>query len=250
MKVLVNILILLSLFITSSSTAQNTVKAFDLYSHKHYNEALIEYQTICKKNVINNFQNDDLYYNIANCYYKLNNLGYAVLYYEKALKLNPNNTEAKSNLQFCNKRLIDKVDATEPFILSKWGTTISALYSVNTWAILILIAISIFTLLLYRFLVVGRNAYNLAAMGLCTLITILAILCANANYTRLNFASNAIVITPTLHVKSGPTEQSTELFTLHEGYKITIIQTVDTWVNIQVNNGNIGWVKTTELAVI
>jgi tetratricopeptide (TPR) repeat protein len=250
MKVLTHTLLLLSLFITFSSTAQSTTKAFDLYSHKHYNEALIEYQTIDKNNALNNTQSHDLYYNIANCYYKLNDLGHAVLYYEKALKLNPNNAEAKSNLQFCNKRLIDKVDTVEPFIISKWATAISAMYSVNTWAIIILIGISLFSILLYRFLVVERNAYNLAAMGVCTLITILAILCANANYTRLNTATNAIVTTSTLHVKSGPTEQSTELFTLHEGGKITIVQTVDTWVNIQVNNGNIGWVKTSEIAVI
>lgn len=250
MKTINNTLIVVSLLfintLTSTAGATSAADAFKLYTNKNYSAALAQYQSMVSPTTAN----DDLYYNIGNCYFKLNEIGHAVAYYEKALKLNPTNTEAKTNLQFCNKRLIDKVDTSEPFVITKWANAVSNALTTSTWAIVIVVSVLLFAIVLYRFLVIERTAYALAAMAGCALMLILSIACANANYTRLTNVNSAIVTTPTLHVKSGPTEQSAELFTLHEGCKIIILQQVDTWLNIQVNNGNIGWIKTTEVIVI
>jgi tetratricopeptide (TPR) repeat protein len=232
------------LFYINTAIAQNNV-AFKLYSNKNYKEALVEYKKIETLQT-----NDNLCYNIGNCYFKLNDVGNAVAYYEKALKLNPNNTDAQSNLQFCNKRLIDKVTTVEPFIVSRWGSAITSMYSGTTWAMVILLCTLLIAALLYRFFVVERTATTLVALGVCGMLLIVSVLSANANYNRLNENTIAIVTQPTLHVKSAPMEQSNELFTLHEGCKITILQKVDTWLNIQVNSGNIGWIKSTDVVII
>ncbi len=250
MKTINNTLVVVSLLcittLAGTAATPAATDAFKLYTNKNYTAALAQYQSMASSTTAN----DNLYYNIANCYFKLNDVGHAIGYYEKALKLNPNNAEAKINLQFCNKRLIDKVDTSEPFVITKWANAVSNALSATTWAIVIVLNVLLFAIILYRFLIVERTSYALIAMVGCTLVLLLSIACANANYARLTNVSNAIVTTPTLHVKSGPTDQSTELFTLHEGCKIIILQQVDTWLNIQVNNGNIGWIKSAEVIVI
>ena len=66
----------------------------------------------------------------------------------------------------------------------------------------------------------------------------------------LNNELDAIVFTPTVNIKSSPDENSKDIFVLHEGTKISLLDVVGDWQEIRISNGSIGWIKTSDIKKI
>ena len=195
-----------------------------------------------------------LYCNIGNAYYKYGNLPKAILNYERALKLDPSYEDAAANLELMNSMIQDRIDPVPPFFLSKWFKDISYLMPSDAWAV---IAVVLFALTLGLFLlfllaptVAGRRTGFFTGIATLVLMAFAFSFSVSQKNEYMN-ADKAIVMRPVTSVKSSPSSESTkDLFVLHEGTKVKVLDTVGSWNNIELADGRQGWLPAADLELI
>ena len=236
--------ILLSLF-AFMSKAQESVDAWfeqanAAYNMGNYDSAKIIYEKI----LATDMESVPLYYNLGNAYYKMHEYPLAIYYYEKALKLDPSNEEVQTNLAIANHAIVDKIEPVpQSFIVRGWRNARASL-SGNQWA---WCSIVFFALLLVSlFLFLRSRKVGLRKLGFFAgLVFLLAFGLSVVFAAQLKVASEkqdqAILMMPTVTVKSSPSETSVDLFVLHEGTKVSILETADGWCKIKIANGSVGW---------
>lgn len=210
------------------------------YNESRYDTALVIYQKIIDEGYIS----VPLLYNIGNTYFKLRNYPMAILNYEKALKLEPNNEDIRQNLAITNALITDKIEPMPEFFMTKWWRNMGNMLSADGWAALSLV--SLFVLLISIFLYFTTRSYGLKKTTFFTnlvfmLLCVCSIVFASQKRMYLNSHDEAIVITPTITVKSSPSSSGVDLFVLHEGTKVEIIDRTDNWDKIKIADGSIGW---------
>lgn len=197
----------------------------------------------------------DLYYNLGNAYFKNDmQLGKAILNYERALKLNPNHEDAQHNLAYANRKTSDDVTADTQFFLFKWIDSFVSLLSVNAWSVLGIVAFVAMLLAILLFLfssVVWIRKMGFFGAIFLLFVCIFANLSAWRVYYNLNNSQSAVILSPSVEVKSGPDASGTLLFILHEGTKVNILSDeLKEWKEIKVSGNKIGWVPAEALEVI
>lgn len=222
-------------------------RAADLYAAQSYDEAAQIYAQIIDAGGVA----PELYYNYANACYKSNKLGLAVLNYERALALRPDYEDARFNLDFVNRQITDKIEPIQPFFLTVWITALGRIMSSNAWAItgIILFCATLILALVYVF---GKRRWLRKTAFFCALLALICSCCATAysfsSKRQLETRSEAIVMVGATTVKSAPDDSGTELFVLHEGTKVVIKSTfADSWVEIRIADGNVGWLKAADI---
>ncbi len=242
------LLVTTSLFAKSEAIEKfNTANAF--YAEGKYAEAIEVYESI----IANDNLSTSIYYNLGNCYYKTDNIPEAILNYEKALKLKPDNEDALFNLAMANKLTIDKIDRLpELFIGSTWRNLITS-RTVENWAYyatgLIFLSLLFFVsyLLMSQVLIKKTGFYaGLFFLGL----SMFSFLMASQHNAIVKQSTEAIIFAPTINIQSEPNENAEQLFTLHEGTKVTLLEKNSDWSKIKLPNGNIGWIKSSEIKSI
>ena len=231
-------LILISFYFASISLASNTLfkQANDLYLQEKYENAILLYDSIQKSG----FESADLYYNMGNTYYKLQDWPQSILYFERALKLNRNHEDARFNLDLAQLKIVDKIEAIPSLFIEKWYNSFIYIFIIDTWAILCIVLLwlsfLVFTikkLLFYKF---PKNLFTILFV-----LTILSFVFANSNFKQIIQQKNAIIFSSSVVVKSAPSYNSNDLFSLHAGSKIHILDQIGDWIHISVVNGNKGW---------
>ena len=140
------LLILGMLLVSVLGFAQNEA-LFEQGKENYKNAKFSEAVTNWKKIVDNGQQSAELYFNLGNAHYKLNNIGPSVYYFEKALQLNPNDADIKTNLAFAENARIDVIEPLPKNIFTRWYKNISGIFTYNGWAIVSVIGVSLFVLL-------------------------------------------------------------------------------------------------------
>ena len=243
------ILIITLLIISNSLLAQTDslfAKANKLYQQEKYVEALELYKEIEE----NKIQSDKLFYNIANTNYKLNKVAPAIYYYEKALLINPNYVDAKFNLKFAKQMAIDNIEPLPKTFSQKFSTSIIQQLAYNTWAWLAVSFSLLFAVLflLYHFSYNSRSKRFYFVSSIISVFLVFIILTfAYQNYNTVKTNKLAIVYAQQTDVKSAPTMSSEISFELHEGSKVQIIESLDSWVKIKIADGKIGWMLVDDL---
>lgn len=223
------------------ASQQEWEKASALYADKDYEGAAAIYRELLNKG-----ESPELYYNYANALYKTGNLGAAVLNYERALRLDPNNEDARFNLDFVNGKITDKILPIERFFLYEWVDVLGKVLTTNQWAWTSVVAFVLFLALALTYLFSRRRWLRKSAFFVALfLFVVLAVSFAYAFSTKriLEERADAIVMSGSVSVKSSPDESGTELFVLHEGTKVTIISVVGEWGEIRIADGNVGWMS-------
>lgn len=247
--------ILFALFVMFSATAfadertQLWSKANDLYSMGEYQEALNNYSEIER----GGYHSYKLYYNMGNAYYKLGETGEAILYYERALKLNPAGEDAAKNLQIAKLQTLDKIENLPEFILSTWIKDIRNLNSSNSWAYIAvaLLVITLFLLLAFKFApTTGQRKFAFVVACLTLLFTIVSVVFSANLRAAANSEDSGIVMVPVSNVKSAPNSTGNNLFILHEGTKIEILEEAGQWCRIEIADGRQGWMLKGDMEVI
>ena len=125
-----NILYIL-LLVSQVFFAQNGFeKGNDLYKNGKYEQAIDAYNS----ELSGKKHSAELYFNLANCYYKLNKVAPAIYNYEKALVLKPNDGDIANNLKFAQKRTVDEIKVVPKVGFEKLLRDFTAKYHYNTWA--------------------------------------------------------------------------------------------------------------------
>lgn len=236
----------------SFAAGQETVllqKGNTLYAKAQYKPALEAYQSVLKMG----YESAALYYNTGNASFKTGDVPSALLYYEKAHRLEPANADIQANIRFVNSKITDKIEELPEFFLTKWWNSVILGFSLNTLSFLSLFLIFAGSglLILYFFAhaaLVKRIAFYAAMVFFVTGAFTVFIGNRHAAYFRGN--KEAIVFSSTVTVKAAPAEQSKALFVVHEGTKVKISESNNGWTRIRLGNGNEGWLKASDFKEI
>lgn len=234
------------LYASSDSLYQVAIK---LYEEGQYEAALDSWQEI----VESGFESPELYYNMGNAAFRSNSIGYAALYYEKALKLDPSLEDAENNLEFLSRYTSDAFEEVPEFFLRTWKNRAVSALPEKVWSLLALIGF-IFTLtflLLYIFtrgLALKKVSFFASLAGL--VFTIFTLSSALSSFREITEPESGIIISPSVIVKSSPSETGTELFILHEGTKVNVKEEVSGWFNIRIIDGREGWIRSGDFGII
>lgn len=195
-----------------------------------------------------------LYYNLGNAWFKQGNYPKAILNYERALRLDPSYSDARYNLEFTSNFVQDKIEPVPEFILKSVARKVCYVMGSNAWAVIFLVLLAAALVMGLLFLL-GSSVGKRRAGFYCGIVLLL--LSAEA----LSFSiwqksdsvktDTAIVMSPVSSVKSSPSSGSSkDLFVIHEGTKVTILDEVGSWKNIALADGRQGWITSNELEVI
>lgn len=195
-----------------------------------------------------------LYCNTGDAYFKDGNIPMAILFYERALKLDPSYSDARYNLELVNSTIHDRIDSVPEFILKVWAREVCYIMDSDAWAVVFLVFFALTLALVLVFLLAPTAAGRRSGFftGVVTLLLAVSALSFSLWQKRDYMdADSAIVMRPVTSVKSSPSsEASKDLFILHEGTKVRILDTVGNWNNISLADGRQGWIPSDDLAVI
>jgi len=213
------------------------------YSSADYATAVSAYESV----IGSGYESAGIYFNLGNAYFKLGNIPAAILYYEKAGKMDPTDEDIRFNLDLANSRIIDKMEPLPEFFLRTWWKSARDLFSSDQWAkigiagfILLLVSAALFVI---STMVFTRKIMFWAGV-FCFAIMSASLVFSYDGYREYSRQSSAIIFTPTITVKSSPNETSVDLFVIHEGTKVYITDMVEGWSEVRLANGNVGWVHT------
>ncbi|MCM4159126.1 tetratricopeptide repeat protein [Antarcticibacterium flavum] len=216
------------------------------YNEGDYAAAINDYQQI----IDNGETSAEVYFNLGNAHYKLNNIAHSIYNYEKALQLNPNDRDIRDNLAFARNMVLDNIEEREPTGLSgMWRDSVSVL-GYNQWAWLAIsfaILFSIFFLIYYfnRRSVIKRLFFTLSMVGI--FFSVLSVVFAFQQREYATGGQYAIIFAEEADVRGEPTLRGEEIFTLHEGTKVEVLETYQDWVRFELANGIQGWMDKTYL---
>ena len=245
--------LILLLFLSSQLFSQNSEKLFkegnEHYKLSNYSEAISSYEKIEALGLISS----ELYYNLGNCHYKLNQVAPAIYNYEMALLLNPLNEEAQSNLVFAKRLTIDAIDEIPKTIFQKLDDAIVKKLSYNEWAIVNVVfsvlGTLLFLLFYFSFTPSIKRLFFVTSI-LSFLLLLITLFFTIKEYTYSNTTVEAIIFSKEITINNAPTDNSEKIFTLHEGTKVRVLDTVDNWKKIRIADGKIGWIIADEIKIL
>ena len=238
-----SLLIFLFILMPLIQKAENKEKLFK-QANQYYKEAKYEKSIESYKKILDmGFYSSDIYYNLGNCYFKINKIASAILNYEKALKINPNDKEIKFNLKIANSKTIDKITPLPKGFEDYFYYILSS----KRYAYLSII-FSFLSVILFIFRKKYKLANNLSIACLLAFI-VCFILAYNTTYNQKT-KTFAILMTSNSYVKSEPNEYSDDILSIHAGIKLEILDQVQGWNKIRLEDGKIGWLAESDMEKI
>jgi tetratricopeptide (TPR) repeat protein len=248
MKNIIITLVLLSNICFAYKPTDDFTKGNKAYSSKNYTEALSHY----KKIINEKYSSAELFFNIANSYFKIDSIPSAILYYERAKKLSPADEDINFNLNAAYKRIADKQEHLPELFYQQWFTGIANALTLKGWAIASITLISIACLLLVLYFFTHSRSLKMFAFFTALVFLIgSGISYALGSYQEKKATENssAIIFKPSINAKSEPSG-STDLFILHEGTKVLVIDKVEDFYKIKIANGQVGWLPLSAIRII
>ena len=248
--------IVILLFIVGAVLHSNAINLVEIsdsakvyYEQGNYQKAVDKYNEVIDKG----YESGRLYFNLGNSYYKLNMINDAILNYERAHILLPNNKDIEFNLEMAKRNITDKIETVPTFFMIDWYRTVRGIFSTDTWAVIsmigfVLVLSFVFLFFFTRKLVIKKMSFWLAIVLL--VLTTSSFVFSSQEKDRVSIRNYAIVFEPVVNIKASPNESSTELFVLHEGTKVEIRQSSKDWVEIKIEDGSVGWIKRDLLVII
>ena len=217
------------------------------YTEGRWQDAVDGYQMIADASL----ESAPLWCNLGDAYYRVGNISKAILCYERALKIDPSYDDARFNLDFLNSQIQDRIDPVPELILKTWMRKVSHLLDSNSWAVCFLVLMGLTLAMVLMFLLSSTLAGR--RTGFFTALVTLLLAAAALSFSvwqRSEYmqADKAIVMRPVSSVKSSPSyESAKDLFVLHEGTKVKIIDSVGSWNNVELADGRQGWIPSSDL---
>ena len=219
------------------------------YDSAQYQHAIEAYEQIAVQYGVN----PELFYNLGNAYYKQKNYPKAILNYERCLLYDPSNVDAKENVELARLQCVDKIESIEPMFFVTWGNNVRDSFSCDTWGI--------FAIIFFLLFIAGCGIYffshrtsrrKLGFYGalLSIILCLVSIHYAVAQRDHIQLRDYAIVMTPSVIVRASPADSGTQLFTIHEGLKVRVRSTLSGWSEIELTDGQVGWMPSEGLEVI
>lgn len=245
----ITISVFTTLFVNAQDQNSWITEANNFYKQNKFQEAIDYYEKVLNSG----YESSELYYNLGNAYYKQNVIAKAILNYEKALLLNPNNEDAKYNLELTNRMVVDKIETLPVFFLTGWVKDLKNLFSSDMWAI-ISISCFAFALVFISFFLYSRGiSFKKLSFWIgftVLIISVISFIFSNQQKQKVISGKSAIIMSPSVTIKSSPDASGTDLFVLHEGTKVWIEDKISDWNQIKLSDGTKGWLKLENIEII
>lgn len=233
----------------SALHAQTKAEADSAYAAEKYEQAIPIYEALLEKG-----EHADVYYNLGNCYYKTDRIAPAVLNYERAALLAPGNSDIRFNLELARSKTVDKITPQSEMFFITWYKNLVDMTGMDGWARIAVVAFVLACLLVLLYFLGNKVAWKKAGFfgALAMLaVAVLANVFAWTQHKELNERTGAVVMAGSVVVKSTPNESGTDLFVLHEGTRVEIIDdTMKDWKEIRLADGKVGWMPAKDMEVI
>lgn len=214
-----------------------------------YHTAIRQYESLLQGGV-----NAEVYYNLGNSYFKVDDIARAILNYERALLMSPGNGDIRANLEIARAKTVDKVVPQPELFFVNWYLSLRAVMSVDGWATAGILTFLIFLIGmgLYFFVTaiqLRKVGFYVAVVSVC--LCLLSNLFAYQQKEIMQRHDKAIILVPSVTVRSTPSESGTGLFILHEGHKVSIKDdSMREWREIVIEDGKVGWVRLADIGII
>ena len=224
-------------------------KANELYNEGKYYDAIENYNLILDDGK----HSQELYYNLGNSYYKLNDIANSIFYFEKGLILNPNNEKIINNLAYAQNMLIDKIEPLPKNQILSFFNDLVNLVSYESWQIIYIffeyLALIFFLLYLFSFESKRKKTFFIIS-SICIFLFFSTILLAD--FSKNNYRNNnpAIIFDKQVELRVEPNLRSEVVYTLHEGTKLNVTESINEWSEVKLSNGNKGWLTTSSFRLI
>lgn len=243
MKRLLQTILVLLLTTTVFAQADLLQKANELYTKEQFKEAIEVYNQILKTNM----ESPEVYYNLGNAYYKTNQFTLSILNFERAKLLAPDDEDIEFNLLVANQKVVDSIQELPGIFIVRWWNALVNSQTTDAWATLSIVGFIVFLVMLGLYFFAKTSDIKRVSFWVgCFLLvfTIFTWSFAAKQKSRMVNHNYAIVMQPTVTVKSSPSEKGTNLFVIHEGLKVRITDKLGDWVEIRLADGNKGWLLT------
>ena len=247
-----NLAIFFSLFTVLLCNGQNN-KLFDeattAYNSGEYEKAIELYTDILD----NGEHSTAVYYNLGNSFYKLNKIAESIYYYEKALLLSPDDEEVKTNLSYAQNMTLDAIDTMPETGLSKLYKSITGKLTFDQWAYIAIAFMFLFVLLYILFYYANLSIakrWSFIGSILALFICIVAIVFAYIQRRDFKDLQPAIIFAEESSIKSEPNASSQQIFVIHAGTKVNVLDQLDEWNKIKLADGKTGWIQKNELKLL
>ena len=222
----------------------------EAYTAGDYASALQDWEELRSAGLVSK----ELYYNLGNAYFKTEEIAPAILWYERALRLDPSDADIRYNLEFARSRTQDRIDEVPEIFFEAWGHKMCYLLPSDTWAVLSLVFLAATVALALLFLLgstSGRRRLGFFAGIVTLLLAFLGWDFAQWQRTEARRQDTAIVMRAVSSVKSSPSaDTAKDLFILHEGTRVKLLDSVSSYSNIELSDGRQGWILTKDIEVI
>ncbi len=243
------VLFLLAAFPAKAQVDSLFHKANIYYKNTDYEKAANYYKQIMEQGQVS----AALYYNMGNTFFKMNRLAPAILYYEKAKVLAPNDEDIQYNLDLANGMITDNIEPLPQFFLTRWYHNIIKSFHSDTWALISLILFIVLLISVAVFLYSSHLIWKKGGFWIAVFTFLLFTFALTSSFKqkhRLEAKDKAIVFSESVTVKSSPGAAGTELFVLHEGTKVTLLSEDGEWREIKLRDGSKGWLKANAVEII
>ena len=239
----------LLMLLPMAANAATKADADSAYVNGNYQEAIKVYESLLKHG-----ESAELYYNLGNAYYRTENITRAVLNYERALLLSPGDGDIRFNLQIARSKTIDKIVPESEMFFVTWYRSLVNIMSVDGWGRMALVSLALVIVLFLVYLFSARvwvQKVGFFGGGILLVVFVFSNFFALQQRQQLLNREGAIVVAPSVTVKSTPAQNGTDLFILHEGTKVVITDgSMKSWREIRLADGKKGWIESKKIELI
>ncbi len=247
--IIFSVLLYAGLCAGAQELSQLKVEADSAYAREDYEQAQQKYQLVA-----DSVQDASVCYNLGCCYYRMDDMARAVLWFERAYLLNPGDGDIRFNLDMARSKTIDRITPRHEMFFVSWYRWLTNIMSLQQWAVtcIILFLLALVSLSVFFF----SRRYSMRKFGfyltfVFIFLTILGNVCAFQQRSYLRNRNAAIIVSPAVTVKSTPSDSGNDLFVLHEGTKVNISDNeMKEWCEVKVADGKMGWIQKKDLEII
>jgi tetratricopeptide (TPR) repeat protein len=228
----------------------DTLKTADTYFLAgRYSEAQEKYEQVLRTG----YENFAIYNNLGNCFYRKNKIAQAMIAYERALKLDPSNKDIIHNITLLKNQIPDKIEPMQKLFWKRWFNSLSNRQSINGWAVSVILIETLF-LGFFISLIFVRRVFLRRMAFLGIIFSILLLLCSVvfliSQNAQMDNNREAVIVSREVPVRYSPDASSKNMFSIHEGLKVQILDQIDEWCKIQLEDGRYGWLLKSSIEVI
>ncbi len=229
--------------------SSNYSKAITLYNDGNFTNAKDLFLELYK----NDYKNFEVCYNLGNCYYRLNDFPNAILYYERAKKINPYDKDLLNNLEIANSNIVDKFEVIPETFLARFWHRLTSLFTPVVWNVLFFVFLFLVLILLFIVFFAKRKKLRKTSLILAIIFFCLFIFTTfinNSIRSQYQNHNTAIIFENSVSAKGSPSTESVDVFVIHKGTKVSVKNSLGEWIEIVLSNGEVGWINSSSVEFI